>query len=55
VHTLTIENLYLIWEKSNLIALCPKCHNKQDHQLKKLEKTQKIEKINYRSIMDYVR
>jgi len=52
VHTLTIENLYLIWEKTNLIALCPKCHNDQDHQLKK---TQKIEKINFRSIMDYIR
>jgi len=52
VHTLTIENLHLIWDKSNLIALCPKCHHNQDHQLKKIRK---IEKINFRSIMDYIR
>ena len=52
VHTLTIENLYLIWEKSNLIALCPKCHNDQDHQLKKIRK---IEKINFRSIMEFIK
>jgi len=52
VHTLTIENLYLIWEKTNLIALCSKCHKNQDHQLKKI---QKIRKTNFRNIMEYVK
>ena len=33
VHTLNKDNLYLIWDKENLIALCPECHNSQDHQL----------------------
>lgn len=34
VHTLTGENLRLIWDYSNLKALCEDCHHKQDHQLK---------------------
>jgi len=33
VHTLTWENLSLLWDENNLIALCPKCHKQQDHQL----------------------
>lgn len=34
VHTLTYETLDKIWDRKNLIVLCKKCHNKQDHQLK---------------------
>lgn len=34
VHTLDKDNLHLIWDESNLIALCEDCHHKQDHQLK---------------------
>jgi hypothetical protein len=38
VHTLTWENLYLIWDPANLIVVCHKnggCHSKQDHKLKR--------------------
>lgn len=34
VHTLTFEQLYLIWDFDNLIMLCHECHTKQDHKLK---------------------
>ncbi len=34
VHILTIDNLHLIWDFDNLIALCEACHKQQDHQLK---------------------
>ncbi|KKM67086.1 hypothetical protein LCGC14_1474720 [marine sediment metagenome] len=29
-----MENIHLIWDFSNLKALCQDCHHKQDHQLK---------------------
>lgn len=45
VHTLNWDNLYLIWDFNNLICLCPKCHNKQDHKLKKKEDM--IKKSNF--------
>jgi hypothetical protein len=35
VHTLTWDNIHLIWDKRNLIALCEDCHHKQDHKLSK--------------------
>ena len=34
VHKITMENIHLIWDFSNLKALCEDCHHKQDHQLK---------------------
>ena len=34
VHKITMVNIHLIWDYSNLKALCKECHNKQDHQLK---------------------
>ena len=34
IHKLSLEELHLIWDKDNLIALCPSCHHSQDHQLK---------------------
>lgn len=50
VHTLDLEHLHLIWDFSNLIALCPECHKKQDHQLSKL----KMEEISqFKKITDY--
>lgn len=46
VHTLDWSNLHLIWDESNLIALCPNCHNNQDHQLKtKVDPYIKFKKI----------
>ncbi len=50
VHTLDLENLHLIWDFSNLIALCPKCHNNQDHQLSKLKMA---EISQFRKITEY--
>jgi len=38
VHTLTEENLSLIWDFNNLIVLCPECHKKQPHFLKNKKK-----------------
>ena len=35
VHILTWENINLIWDESNFLALCIECHNKQDHKFKK--------------------
>jgi 5-methylcytosine-specific restriction endonuclease McrA len=34
VHKLERDNFHLIWDYTNLIALCEDCHHKQDHQLK---------------------
>jgi len=46
VHTLDWNNLHLIWDKDNLIALCKDCHNQQDHQLKtKVDPYIKFKKI----------
>lgn len=44
VHTLTWDNLYLIWDRRNLKSLCPECHHRQDHYLstKTNEKSIKI-------------
>lgn len=33
VHTLTKDNIGLIWDPKNLKCLCKTCHNRQDHQL----------------------
>ena len=35
VHTLMEENFTLIWDFDNLKALCPPCHSRQNHFLKK--------------------
>ena len=46
VHKLTMENVHLIWDYSNLMALCSDCHNNQDHQLKtKTDPYMKFKKI----------
>jgi len=50
VHTLDLKSLHLIWDFSNLIALCPECHNKQDHQLSKLKMA---EISQFRKITEY--
>ncbi len=50
IHTLTEENIHLIWEESNLMALCSECHNKQDHQLKS-----KVDPyINFKKITNFI-
>lgn len=51
IHTLTVENLKLIWDKDNLISLCKDCHNQQDHQLKK-EKVDPYK--DYKKITEFV-
>jgi len=48
VHTLTMKNIHLIWDISNLIALCHECHANQDHQLKKNSKYQ------YQNILNFI-
>jgi len=48
VHILTWENIHLIWDKRNLIALCPECHHKQEHFLKTTSE------INYMKITDFI-
>lgn len=48
VHKIVMSNIHLIWDYSNLIALCKPCHNKQDHFLKKTKKAKK-----YRMITSY--
>lgn len=50
VHTLDKDNLHLIWDTSNLIALCEECHHKQDHQLK--TKTDPF--IHFKKITDFL-
>jgi len=46
IHKITMDNIHLIWDYSNLIALCKDCHNKQDHQLKtKVDPYIKFKKI----------
>jgi len=47
VHTLKGANIHLIWDVSNLIALCPECHKNQDHQLKKKSPYQYQNITNY--------
>jgi len=49
VHTLTEENLMLIFDTENLICLCEECHNKQDHQLSKISKV-----VNNRKITEWI-
>ena len=48
VHTLTGGNIHLIWDVSNLIALCHECHKNQDHQLKRKSEYQ------YQNILNYI-
>ena len=48
VHTITMKNIHLIWDISNLIALCHECHANQDHQLKKNSKYQ------YQNILNFI-
>jgi len=48
VHKITMENIYLIWDYSNLKALCKDCHNKQEHFFKKIKKV-----IPYRDITSF--
>jgi hypothetical protein len=50
VHTLTWENLYLIWDKRNLKALCPECHNNQNHYLK----TKTNSHLNFMKITEFM-
>ena len=50
VHTLTNENFHLIWDESNLIALCEDCHHKQDHQLKSLNQL----KVQFQKITNFI-
>ena len=50
VHTLNWDNIRLIWDFSNLVALCPECHNKQDHQLK----TKVDPYINFKKITNFI-
>lgn len=42
VHKITMENIHLIWDYSNLKALCKDCHNKQNHYLKKIDNKKEI-------------
>ena len=51
VHTLDWDNLHLIWDKSNLIALCEDCHNKQDHYLKQIKEDPYIK---FRKITEFL-
>ncbi len=50
VHTLTGENLNLIWDYDNLIALCENCHSQQDHKLR----TVKVEFHKFRKITQFL-
>lgn len=50
VHTLDKDNLHLIWDQSNLIALCGECHHKQDHHLK----TKVDPFIHFKKITDFL-
>lgn len=50
VHKITMKNLYLIWDFSNLKALCKECHNKQNHFLKKIN----AKKQNFLSISSFL-
>lgn len=49
VHTLTWDNIHLIWDINNLICLCTECHNKQDHKLKK------VKYKNFNRITEYLK
>jgi len=50
VHKITMENIHLIWDFSNLKALCYDCHRKQNHFLKKI----KIQKQKFLSISSFL-
>lgn len=50
VHKITMENIHLIWDYSNLKALCEDCHHKQDHQLK----TKVDPYINFKKITNFI-
>lgn len=45
VHRITMKNIHLIWDFSNLKALCKECHSKQNHFLKKDKIAQKFKQI----------
>lgn len=50
IHTLKKDNLQLIWDEDNLIALCEDCHKLQNHQLKR-----KVDPyLNFKRITDFV-
>ncbi len=50
IHTLKNDNLHLIWDENNLIALCEDCHHKQDHQLKR-----KVDPfLNFKKITEFL-
>ena len=51
VHMLTWENINLIWDKNNLIALCEDCHHKKDHQL---GKPKMDPYINFKKITEFI-
>lgn len=53
VHTLTWENINLIWDHSNLTCLCQECHGNQDHELKKNPKNPKNPN-KFKSILKYL-
>ena len=52
VHTLDPTNIKLIWDTNNLICLCRKCHNAQDHHfgLSPEEKLRRIAKKQQLSV-----
>ena len=47
VHTLTKDNLALIWDKNNLICLCPECHGKTMRKTKKINDFKKYRSLDY--------
>jgi 5-methylcytosine-specific restriction endonuclease McrA len=61
VHRTNPNDYLLIWDLDNLINLCLKCHNKQDHQLRRSEEEKKKSKKellewkyrNFRKIDDF--
>jgi len=50
VHKIVMKNIHLIWDFSNLKALCQECHHKQNHYLKKI----KTKKQNFLSISSFL-
>lgn len=47
VHTLTKDNLGLMWDKDNLICLCPTCHNKTMKKTKKINDFKKYYTLDH--------
>jgi hypothetical protein len=54
VHTLTWKNITLIWDEINLISLCPKCHNGQDHLLSKPKPETTNPFLNFKKITEFL-